>query len=405
MGKVCLKCGNKLKENAKFCNKCGERYERTEENCESKMFCSNCGSQVNINARFCSVCGKILSINEQESQYNDVSQHMKSGLGRFVNTINDMTGQEGAVEIHLRELASEVLKKHSIDERDELFACGTRQTTPEVSEMIADWPRPWLFSRIFILFALVFIGLLLMITEFGNINAVPGAMFIGALVAPFSLVVFFWETNIPRNISIFEVVSIFFIGGVLSLIATLTLYDFVYVGEIDYIGAIVVGIIEEIGKIIIVGHYIKKLNATYILNGLLLGACVGAGFAVFETAGYAFQSLFNSMDISSMINTLVLRAILAIGAHTVWTAIAAVGLIVAKGENTFENKYYFDHKFLKFLFLVIILHAVWDMPITFGSSVFLTQWLLCIIAIMIVLILLSSGLRQVSKIAYEAQKE
>lgn len=161
---------------------------------------------------------------------------------------------------------------------------------------------------------------------------------------------------------------------------------------------------EYAGKIIVVGHYIKKQNTKYILNGLLLGACVGAGFAVFETAGYAFNGLLSSQDISYMIDILFLRAVLSIGAHTVWTAIAAVGLVLAKGENEFDNNDYYKPQFLKFLILVIVMHAIWDMPITFGSSIHLIQILLCVIAITVVLILLSSGLRQVSAITDNARK-
>ena len=55
-----------------------------------------------------------------------------------------------------------------------------------------------------------------------------------------------------------------------------------------------------------------------------------------------------------MIDILFLRAVLSIGAHTVWTAIAAVGLVLAKGENEFDNNDYYKPQFLKFLILVIV---------------------------------------------------
>ena len=77
---------------------------------------------------------------------------------------------------------------------------------------------------------------------------------------------------------------------------------------------------------------------------------------------------------------------------------------MAKGENEFDNNDYYKPQFLKFLILVIVMHAIWDMPITFGSSIYLIQILLCVIAITVVLILLSSGLRQVSLIADKARK-
>lgn len=419
MSRICPKCGKEMSDTAKFCNQCGYRFE------ERQLFCLWCGAKVESGDRFCPECGRSLSQGgpgpQQNAGWQNAGQQntgqagggftkdefismSKSGVGKFVDAINDMTGQEGKTDIRLRELVSEVFRRHTVEEREELFISGTKKTTPVPENMTADWPHPWLFARIFLMFLVVFAGLLVMILQFSNTNAIPGAMFIGALIVPFSLVIFFWETNIPRNISIFDVVSIFFIGGVMSLIFTLILYGYIYVGELNYTGAILVGIVEEVGKIVVAGHYVKKRNTSYILNGLLLGACVGAGFAVFETAGYAFSALLYG-GIPSMIDVLILRGALAIGGHTLWAAISTAGLVIAKGERPFDRKMYLDPKFLKFLLLVIALHAVWDMPITLGQSVHLVQWVLCAVAVVIVLVLLSSGLRQVSAVSERARRQ
>lgn len=419
MSRICPKCGKEMSDTAKFCNQCGYRFE------ERQLFCLWCGAKVESGDRFCPECGRSLSQGgpgpQQNAGWQNAGQQntgqagggftkdefismSKSGVGKFVDAINDMTGQEGKTDIRLRELVSEVFRRHTVEEREELFISGTKKTTPAPENMTADWPHPWLFARIFLMFLVVFAGLLVMILQFSNTNAIPGAMFIGALIVPFSLVIFFWETNIPRNISIFDVVSIFFIGGVMSLIFTLILYGYIYVGELNYTGAILVGIVEEVGKIVVAGHYVKKRNTSYILNGLLLGACVGAGFAVFETAGYAFSALLYG-GIPNMIDVLILRGALAIGGHTLWAAISTAGLVIAKGERPFDRKMYLDPKFLKFLFLVIALHAVWDMPITLGQSVYLVQWVLCAVAVVIVLVLLSSGLRQVSAVSERARRQ
>ncbi len=419
MSRICPKCGKEMSDTAKFCNQCGYRFE------ERQLFCLWCGAKVESGDRFCPECGRSLSQGgpgpQQNAGWQNAGQQntgqagggftkdefismSKSGVGKFVDAINDMTGQEGKTDIRLRELVSEVFRRHTVEEREELFISGTKKTTPAPENMTADWPHPWLFARIFLMFLVVFAGLLVMILQFSNTNAIPGAMFIGALIVPFSLVIFFWETNIPRNISIFDVVSIFFIGGVMSLIFTLILYGYIYVGELNYTGAILVGIVEEVGKIVVAGHYVKKRNTSYILNGLLLGACVGAGFAVFETAGYAFSALLYG-GIPSMIDVLILRGALAIGGHTLWAAISTAGLVIAKGERPFDRKMYLDPKFLKFLLLVIALHAVWDMPITLGQSVHLVQWVLCAVAVVIVLVLLSSGLRQVSAVSERARRQ
>lgn len=419
MSRICPKCGKEMSDTAKFCNQCGYRFE------ERQLFCLWCGAKVESGDRFCPECGRSLGQGgpgpQQNAGWQNAGQQntgqagggftkdefismSKSGVGKFVDAINDMTGQEGKTDIRLRELVSEVFRRHTVEEREELFISGTKKTTPAPENMTADWPHPWLFARIFLMFLVVFAGLLVMILQFSNTNAIPGAMFIGALIVPFSLVIFFWETNIPRNISIFDVVSIFFIGGVMSLIFTLILYGYIYVGELNYTGAILVGIVEEVGKIVVAGHYVKKRNTSYILNGLLLGACVGAGFAVFETAGYAFSALLYG-GIPSMIDVLILRGALAIGGHTLWAAISTAGLVIAKGERPFDRKMYLDPKFLKFLLLVIALHAVWDMPITLGQSVHLVQWVLCAVAVVIVLVLLSSGLRQVSAVSERARRQ
>lgn len=416
MSKRCPGCGREMKDTDLFCIHCGTKYEEGSHTEAAggvpESACPYCGGKVGPKDRFCMSCGREQPGFEQaerqpESGFgmDDFVQASKSGMEKVVNTLNDMTGQEGEADIRLRELVSEVFKKHTADERDELFISGTKKTTPAPENMVSDWPHPWLFARIFLMFLLVFAGLLVMITQFDNLNGVPGAMFIGALAVPFSLMVFFWETNIPRNISIFEAVSIFFVGGVMSLICTLILYNFIQVGELNYTGAVLVGIIEEIGKIVVVGHYIKKMNTGYILNGLLLGSCVGAGFAVFETAGYAFNALLLSGSVSGMVDILVLRGAMAVGGHTLWAAISAAGLVIAKGDRPFDKRFYLEPGFLKFLVLVIALHAVWDMPIRFGESMYLVQWVLCAVAVLVALVILSSGLRQVSAVVKEAKKK
>ena len=109
------------------------------------------------------------------------------------------------------------------------------------------------------------------------------------MLLPFSLLIFFWEMNAPRNISIYETAKMFFVGGTASLVLTLFLYSIFPVYDLNYSGAIAVGVVEEVGKLAVVIYFIRKLNPKFILNGLLIGATIGAGFAAFESAGYAFN--------------------------------------------------------------------------------------------------------------------
>ena len=41
-----------------------------------------------------------------------------------------------------------------------------------------------------------------------------------------------------------------------------------------------IGLVEETGKALIIVYFVNKLKTNKILNGLLIGAAIGAGFAV-----------------------------------------------------------------------------------------------------------------------------
>ena len=44
------------------------------------------------------------------------------------------------------------------------------------------------------------------------------------------------------------------------------------------------GVVEEVAKLLTVVVVMRSTRYKYILNGILFGATVGAGFAAFETA-------------------------------------------------------------------------------------------------------------------------
>lgn len=63
-----------------------------------------------------------------------------------------------------------------------------------------------------------------------------------------------------------------------------------------------IGIIEEVEKIVVVAYFLRGKKEKYILNVLLIGAAVGTGCAVFESAGYAFNVLKETKMDSMMID-------------------------------------------------------------------------------------------------------
>ncbi|HEY6249635.1 MAG TPA: PrsW family glutamic-type intramembrane protease, partial [Candidatus Angelobacter sp.] len=118
----------------------------------------------------------------------------------------------------------------------------------------------------------------------------------------------------------------------------------------------------------------------YILNGLLFGAAIGTGFAVFESAGYAQDALilgliktngwqnFFAQGGAGFLNTAILnRAWLSPFGHVVWTAIAAGAVWRVKKDGVFELRM-LDRTFWKTFLVPVVCHMTWDSPIAMGTQ-------------------------------------
>ncbi len=314
-------------------------------------------------------------------------------LDKATKKINELAGGKGAVKLNLKSLFSEVFKKHTNSESEAIFISGTEKTTPPESEISSTWPKPWLFARVFAVLFITYFALYFCWDYFANSNVLPGMIFMGAIAVPFSLIVFFMETNAPRNISFFTTLTIFLVGGAMSLVITLLLFSFVTIDD-GYMGAILVGLVEETGKLTIIAYYVKKTkNVNYVLNGLLIGAAVGAGFATFETAGYILNyGLSGGNDI--MMEVLIVRALLAPGGHVIWGAILGGALVLAKGRKPFEMSQLSNKKFVAFYIMCVAMHAIWDMPIQIEH--YLVQIAMTVCAWIIALVLIDVGLKEIS---------
>lgn len=385
--------------------------------------CLFCGKEVH-NHVICGACEE--KINSITNKTQPTAQKMKESMEpavtnvkkqvtKTVDTItekmNVMAGGSGKVDLRLKDLFSAVFKKHEAHESEEIFICGTKYTTPKEEEISTEWPKPWLFSRIFLLLFASFYILLVCYSTFQNTNVIPGIIFLGSCMVPIAALVFFFEVNAPRNISIFETIKIFFLGGCASLLVTLFIFSIYNAETIGYGGAVVIGIIEEIGKLIIVAWFIRQMDSKrYILNGMLIGAAVGAGFAVFESAGYAMRYYImgllvggSSMGYDTMLDVIYGRAILSPGGHIAWAAFSGATLIIVMEKAEFKWSYLWSPRFLKFLAIPIAMHAVWDMPFTiFTIGAFQVKHMILVALIWIViLVLLHRGLEEINQLTIE----
>ena len=207
--------------------------------------------------------------------------------------VADWAGVERLEGFKLGDVFSEAFKKHSTAEVEDYFTVGSPSTTPLLENVDTNWPKPWVFLRTFIAAALVYLLFVEMWKEYQNENLLPGLIMVGSFAVPISALIFFFEMNARKNVSLYQVLRLLFLGGAISLFVSLFFFR-----QTDYtqleasLGASIAGIVEEPGKLAALLIVANVTRYRYILNGLLFGAAVGTGFAAFESAGYALRAGF-----------------------------------------------------------------------------------------------------------------
>ena len=219
---------------------------------------------------------------------------------------------------------------------------------------------------------------------------------------PISALIFFFELNSFKNISIMNTFKIFFVGGAFSLLIALLLYQVFPLslesqifGTLTVTDAFLIGLIEEVGKFIIVIYFVTKLDIKYILNGLLVGGAVGAGFAAFETAGYILSFSEQAMEVT------IIRAITSIGGHLAWTAIAGGALIIVKRTSELELSHFMKSQFVFFFSSIVIMHALWDMDLPLNSYLKMAGLMIWVWIELFVII--NAGLKEITKYKYNSE--
>jgi len=358
--------------------------------------CPACSHVNGPSARFCGDCGAALPAVHVRAPSQHDSDH-EDALGATARSVAGLAGLPPVRGFSIGALFDEVFKRRTPAEIEDHLMAGTLRTTPPVTDVSCDWPRPWMFARLFLLSALLFAVFWGGYRYFENGNLVPGAMVIGSFVVPMTVVLLFYELNAPRNVSLLLVAKLVLLGGAWSLVISLALFR---IGQdvTGLIGASAAGLIEETGKLAAVVFATRSLSSVryrYTLNGLLFGAAVGAGFAAFESAGYAFNNMLKS-GLGAMDGVILLRGALSPFGHVVWTAIAAGALWRVKGAMTYHGTQLAEPRFIGLFIASVVCHALWNAPFSIGPG--LTKYvLLGVVAWMIALSLVQDGLGQVRR--------
>src|SRR5579872_3397773 len=151
------------------------------------------------------------------------------------------------------------------------------------------------YWRVFLLGILAYFVVYQVLTSTNNLHLVPLQLLIASGLVPVVFVIFCWEQSAFADMPPAIVGLTFLSGAVLGLtiaavVEPLLLPSTTGSNGIDLGSAILIGVVEETAKIIAVAWFLRNRRLRSELDGLILGAAAGMGFAALETAGYGFTA-------------------------------------------------------------------------------------------------------------------
>jgi RsiW-degrading membrane proteinase PrsW (M82 family) len=160
-----------------------------------------------------------------------------------------------------------------------------------------------------------------------------------------------------------QTVSLAFLyGGLVGVIAASILWA-LFIGNVDLVSTLKIGFIEEFAKILGVlaiarlKWHDSEMDGLMEMDGLILGAAVGMGFAALESTGYAFAAFLESEgSISAAVEITLLRGLLAPMMHGTWTAILASMLF----REIRNGRFRINLQVIGAYIFVSILHSMWN---------------------------------------------
>lgn len=318
-------------------------------------FCPNCGYKLTEGSKFCPNCGYQLPESGEK-----VAQKSKTSVG---NKQSKARKSKTKIRLNYSEIFSELFKHHSTEDAEKIFAWGVKR--PSLDQIDINTIHPWIFLRVF---SCLFIAcaVFFFTMNVSNIGA-GGFSFFAALLMPFSIMVLFYEINITREVSFYNMLKSLLVSGILSGIISLVIFlitsqsqtftSMVTGGNMTAFDAFMQAALpEEIAKSVVVIYMIVKIKPKYLLSGIAIGIAVGAGFAILETSGYIISEAVKSSELLTAIG----RGLSAFGGHISWAAIEAGGIMLAKKQNSFNIGDIFSFSFIAAIISTMILHTAWD---------------------------------------------
>ncbi len=272
------------------------------------------------------------------------------------------------------ELCQPPLRRHSQPERDTVLQAGTLGHRPSEANMALSWHRPWLFWRVLWLGVLLTLLCAMLVygckglLGLGTDAAEKMLLLLPSVTVPGALMIFFWELNVPKNISLWEMLGFFLAGSMLSLLFCMVLHPLIP-GTGPW-----AALREEPAKlaacVLILLYCIKvRKKRIYGFTGLAIGGAVGSGFGVFETISYAMSHDFQ---------TVLLRSALSVAGHTLYV-VSFCGALTLHGEGKLSWKSFANRDFGLSFGCALACHGFWNLvrvplPLRFGVTAVLLWW-------------------------------
>lgn len=204
--------------------------------------------------------------------------------------------------------------------------------------------------------AIFYILLLVALLLTDNSNLFPSLVMVGSFMVPVAYVAFFYERRHLSRLTMPTISMTFVYGGLLGIIAAALLEPF-FISQLNLGAILKIGFIEEFAKILGVLVIARSRRHDSEMDGLILGAAAGMGFAALESSGYAFTIFLKSHgSVSIVVVVTLIRGLLSPLGHGTWTAILASVLFRESRNGHFRINLQVIEAYL----LVSILHALWD---------------------------------------------
>lgn len=258
------------------------------------------------------------------------------------------------LKISFRDVRASAFRRHA---RGEAFRALTRQME-NPQKAVRQWQMPWMYLRLFgilLLMAAVCLACIWL-----DIGALPApyiyAFFWCGSLFPLTLAMFLWELDPFVNISIFEMMGLALLSGVVCVLFGTPVDNSIISGYFAPVWGYVKDSVLMLGVLILVLVCTRK--RMYGLGGLALGAAIGAGYALFTMlmASIVDTPIVETptglaRDFSGLTNAISASVPMLFGNHALWFAPVAGALGLRMSGERINIRHFADVRLILLILL------------------------------------------------------